>query len=155
MRRARSARYRLRVLSASSPLDPAPATFFGVPSVRALEELSARVAFLGVPYDGGTPQPGLATGQRGGPAVAREASRGQFSYASVAPGHSLPEPGGIDYPTLRRLLAAVAGRGKVVGLDVVELNPSRDPSGVTARIAAWTLTHFLGELFDQEAAPGR
>src|SRR5262249_38103700 len=42
--------------------------------------LDARVAFLGVPYDGGTPQPGLPTGQRAGPAAAREASREQLFY---------------------------------------------------------------------------
>ncbi len=39
--------------------------------------LDAQVAFLGVPYDGGTPQPGIPTGQRAGPAAAREA---QFYY---------------------------------------------------------------------------
>jgi hypothetical protein len=37
--------------------DPAPRTFFGVPSLRDIDMLDAQVAFLGVPYDGGTPQP--------------------------------------------------------------------------------------------------
>lgn len=315
-----------------SPLDPAPHTFFGAPAVPEIEDLSAEVAFLGVPYDAGTPQPGLPTGQRAGPAAVREASRELFGYprpaagaedpgaegwydvetdrdylvgvtmadlgdvaiqgsdtegnyarmtaaassvvergalmvaiggdhsityplglgvesagrfdvvhvdahadflddldgarltgasqlrrlaelpsvgtvsalglrnvdraevdglrehggrwatsldllegdlgaivaetvpeadalyvsidldvldAAIAPGHSLPEPGGIDYRTLRRLLAAVARRGRVIGFDVVELNPERDPSGVTARVAAWTVTHFLGEIFER------
>src|SRR4051812_42323958 len=40
-------------------IDPAPSTFFGVPSVHDLDALDAQVAFLGVPYDGGTPQPGI------------------------------------------------------------------------------------------------
>ena len=62
----------------ASLIDPAPRTFFGVPSVRNLDVLNAQVAFLGVPYDGGTPQPGIPTGQRAGPAVAREASVEQF-----------------------------------------------------------------------------
>jgi agmatinase len=314
-------------------LDPAPRTFFGAPVVTGIDCLRADVAFLGVPYDAGTPQPGLPTGQRGGPAAVREASRELFDYppvaagaddpgaagwydveadrdyligvtmadlgdvaiqgsdteanyaritaaargvvergalmvavggdhsislplglgmesigafdvvhvdahadflddlegarltgasqlrrlaelpfvgsvtalglrnvdrsevdglrdhggrwatsldvlergpeavvretvpeaqslyvsidldvldSSVAPGHSLPEPGGIDYRALRGLLAAVARRGRVAGFDVVELNPARDPSGVTARTAAWIVTHFLGEIF---AAP--
>ncbi len=61
--------------------DPAPRTFFGVPSVRDLGTLDAQVAFLGVPYDGGTPQPGVPTGQRAGPAAAREATRAQFEGA--------------------------------------------------------------------------
>jgi agmatinase len=304
-----------------SPLDPAPWTFFGVPSVSDLAALDAQVAFLGVPYDGGTPQPGLPTGQRGGPAAAREASREILDYpegwydvesdrdhltgvtmadvgdvaiqgsdteanyarmtagaraiaergalmvavggdhsisfplgqgmeplgefhvvhvdahadfmdelggsrltggsqlrrlaelpyvsgvsaigirnvdpseieglrelggswattldvvergpsqvvhdavprdkplylsvdidvldSSIAPGHSLPEPGGLDYRQLRAVLANVARRGRVIGCDVVELNPSRDLSGVTARVTAWIVTHLLSEVFDQ------
>jgi hypothetical protein len=46
--------------------------------------LDAQVAFLGVPYDGGTPEPGIPTGQRAGPAAAREASRDQFYYPRSA-----------------------------------------------------------------------
>jgi arginase family enzyme len=37
----------------------------------------------------------------------------------------------------------------VVGFDVVELNPSRDPSGITARVATWAIGHFLAEIFDR------
>lgn len=314
-------------MAAAAPIDPAPRTFFGVPSA-ALERLDAQVAFLGVPYDGGTPQPGIPTGQRAGPAAARVATEAQFYYrredggdgaegwydveadrdhlagvtmadlgdvaiqgsdteanyerittasravaerqsllvaiggdhsisfplgsgmeswgeidvvhldahadfldelggsrlsgasqlrrlaelpfvatvsalglrnvdreeidglrehggswatsrdllegdveevvagtvreggrlyvsvdldvldSSIAPGHSLPEPGGIDYRTLRATLAAIARRGRVVGFDVTELNPALDPSGATARVATWTVTHFLSEVFD-------
>jgi agmatinase len=68
--------------------------------------------------------------------------------ASVAPGHSLPEPGGLDYRQLRTLLAEVARRGRVIAFDVVELNPARDPAGTTARVAAWTAVHFLSEILD-------
>src|SRR5262249_28887540 len=35
--------------------------------------------------------------------------------ASVAPGHSLPEPGGLAYRELRALVAEVARRGRVIG----------------------------------------
>jgi agmatinase len=311
-------------------IDPAPRTFFGVPGVGDLGRLDAQVAFVGVPYDGGTPQPGLATGQRAGPAAVRAASEALFAYSRVpgegaegwydvesdrdhlvgvtmadvgdvaiqgsdtdgnyerisaamraiagrgalpvaiggdhsisfrlgcglealgpfdvvhvdahadfldalggarltgasqlrrlaelpfvgtvsalgirnadraeidglralggrwatsldvlergarevvaatvpeapalyvsidldvldsaqAPGHSLPEPGGISYRQLRAILAEVARRGRVIGFDVVELNPARDPSGITARVAAWIVTHFLSEIFDARA----
>jgi agmatinase len=315
-----------------SLIDSAPRTFFGVPSVRDLNVLDAQVAFLGVPYDGGTPQPGIPTGQRAGPAAARDATEAQFHYprlddaggdhgaegwydveadrdylvgvrmadvgdvaiqgsdtegnyeritsaartivergtllvaiggdhsisyplgrglqplgqfdvvhidahtdfldtldgarltgasqlrrlaelpfvgtvtalgvrnadrvevdairelggrwattrdvierggdivvretvpqadalyvsidldvldSAVAPGHSLPEPGGLSYRQLRALLVEVARRGRVVGFDVVELNPARDPAGTTARVATWIVTHFLSEIFDQ------
>jgi agmatinase len=303
-------------------IDPAPRTFFGVPGVRDVTSLDAQVAFLGVPYDGGTPQPGLPTGQRAGPAAVREASRDLFegsqgwydveaereylvdvtmadvgdvkvqgsdtegnyerikaaaraiaergalmvavggdhsiSYplgqgleplgpfdvvqidahadfldekdgsrltgasqlrrlaelphvgtvstigarnvehaeveglrelggswattldvlergpaqvvreavsdrnslyvtvdldvldASVAPGHSLPEPGGLSYRQLREVLVEVARRGRVIGFDVVELNPARDSAGTTARITGWIITHLLSEIFDRQ-----
>jgi arginase family enzyme len=41
----------------------------------------------------------------------------------------------------------VARRGRVIGFDVVELNPARDPSATTARVTAWIVTHFLSEIF--------
>ena len=69
--------------------------------------------------------------------------------SSVAPGHSLQEPGGLTYRQLRSILIEVARRGRVIGFDVVELNPARDPSGATSRVAAWIVTHFLSEIFDQ------
>jgi agmatinase len=300
------------------PTDRAPWTFFGVPSVGDLDALDAEVAFLGVPYDAGTPQPGIPTGQRAGPEAARQASRDQFLYpegwydveadrdhlagvtmadvgdvaiqgsdteanyaritaaartiaergalmvaiggdhsisyplgrgmeplggfdvvhvdahadflddldgarlsgasqlrrlaelpfvgtvtalgvrnvdrdevdglrelggrwatsldviergagevvretvpesdrlyvsidldvldASVAPGHSLPEPGGLEYRQLRAILVEVARRGRVIGFDVVELNPARDRSGITARVATWVVVHLLSEI---------
>jgi agmatinase len=69
----------------TAPLtDYAPRTFFGVPCLRDLGMLDAQVAFLGVPYDGGTPEPGIATGQRAGPAAAREATEAQFYYPRLA-----------------------------------------------------------------------
>ena len=317
-------------MAATELIDPAPRTFFGVPAVAELGTLDAQVAFLGVPYDGGTPQPGIPTGQRAGPAAVRAASEALFAYprrptpgegaegwydvesgrdhlagvtmadvgdvaiqgsdtegnyarmtgaanaiasrgalmaavggdhsisyplglgmeslgafdvvhvdahadfaddwygsrltgasqlrrlaelpfvgtvsaiglrnvdreevdglrelggrwatsrdvierggadvvrdtvpsaerlyvsvdldvldSSIAPGHSLPEPGGIDYRQLHAILAAVAQRGRVIGFDVAELNPARDPSGTTARVAAWVVTHLLSAIFDQ------
>ena len=302
----------------------APRTFFGVPAISDLDDLHAQVAFLGVPYDAGTPQPGNPTGQAAGPTAARLASREQFAYGddaslgwydvevdrdrlvgvtmadvgdiaiqgsevganfdrmtevvrritergalpvavggdhsvsfplargmrpvgeidvvyldahadflddlggarfsgasemrrirelpfvrsvaalgirnvdrdemdgmrelgvrwattldlidrggadvvaelvprsqglyvsidldvldiSLTPGHSLPEPGGLSYRQLRAALAQIARQGRVVGFDVVELNPALDAGDVTARTATWLITHFLSEIFD-------
>jgi arginase family enzyme len=42
----------------------------------------------------------------------------------------------------------VASRGRVIGFDIGELNPARDPAGATARVAAWTGVHFLSEILD-------
>ena len=56
--------------------------------------------------------------------------------------------GRAGLPPAAAILAEVARRGRVIGFDVVELDPARDPSGATARVAAWVVTHFLGEILD-------
>lgn len=60
-----------------------------------------------------------------------------------APGVSHPEPGGLSVRDVLRVLHRV--RGPVVGADVVELNPDRDPTGITAVVAA-KLVKELGAL---------
>jgi agmatinase len=97
--------------------------------------------------------------ERGGAAVARDlVPESDALYVSididvldpsVVPGTTLPEPGGLSYRRLRELLAGVAGRGRVVGFDVVELNPPHDVGTNTARVVAWIITHFLSEIFER------
>jgi arginase family enzyme len=41
-------------------------------------------------------------------------------------------------------------QGRVVGADVVELNPSRDPAGLTARVAAKLVKELAGRLLAEE-----
>ena len=88
---------------------------------------------------------------RGADAVADLVPHSQRLYVSIdldvldislTPGHSLPEPGGLSYRQLHAVLERIARRGKVVGFDVVELNPALDAGEVTARTAAWLITHF-------------
>ncbi len=53
---------------------------------------------------------------------------------AFAPGVSHPEPGGLS---VREVLGMVQGApGPLVGADVVEFNPARDPQGITALVAA-------------------
>lgn len=53
---------------------------------------------------------------------------------SEAPGVSHPEPGGL---TAREVLAVLARQNaRIVGADIVELNPARDINGVTGILAA-------------------
>lgn len=53
---------------------------------------------------------------------------------AFAPGVSHYEPGGF---TTRQVLSILQGiQGHVVGADLVEFNPTRDPSGITAMLAA-------------------
>jgi agmatinase len=67
----------------------------------------------------------------------------------LVPGTTLPEPGGLSYRQLRGLLVEIARRGRVIGFDIAELNPPFDPSGGTARLTTWLITHFLSEIFEQ------
>ncbi len=53
---------------------------------------------------------------------------------AFAPGVSHHEPGGLSVRELLRVLQRT--RGRVVGGDVVELNPLRDPVGATAAVGA-------------------
>ena len=53
---------------------------------------------------------------------------------AYAPGVSHPEPGSLSTRELISVLHEVSG--PIVGGDIVELNPSRDPAGITATVAA-------------------
>lgn len=56
--------------------------------------------------------------------------------ASVAPGVSAPAGFGVPYPVIRAAAIAAAETGKLALADVVELNPTFDVDGRTARSAA-------------------
>lgn len=66
---------------------------------------------------------------------------------SVAPGTSIPQPGGLTYLEVRDALVEVAKRGKVVGIDLVEVSPVFDCSEVTSNLAVDLLLHFLAAAF--------
>jgi agmatinase len=85
-------------------LSGAPRTFFGVPSVHDLDALDSQVAFLGVPFDAGTPQPRNRTGQTSGPAAARLASWELFEYGPTPTGGA---EGWYDIETGRKHLLGV------------------------------------------------
>lgn len=60
-----------------------------------------------------------------------------------APGCGNPVPGGLSTRRLFDLLHALGGV-ELVGMDVVEVNPLLDPSGVTALAAVRVVTEILG-----------
>ncbi len=63
---------------------------------------------------------------------------------AFAPGVSHYEPGGLS--TREALTLVQTCPGILVGADIVELNPSRDPSGVTAMVAAKFLKEILARI---------
>jgi agmatinase len=65
---------------------------------------------------------------------------------SVAPGTGSPEPGGFTYLQMREMLTAIPRKGKVVGFDLVEVNPLYDPAGITAQLAARLILDFLAAI---------
>jgi len=67
--------------------------------------------------------------------------------SSVASGTTMPTPGGLSYLELRHFLTELPKRGRVVGFDLVEVNPSSDCHNLTARIATELILYFLAAIF--------
>jgi agmatinase len=66
---------------------------------------------------------------------------------TLTPGTGTLEPGGLSFSEIDELLIGVAGKGTLVGFDVVEVNPYRDPSGRTAQTAVRLMIDLLGAAF--------
>ena len=65
---------------------------------------------------------------------------------SIAPGTGTPSHGGFLYYEVLELLAGLARRGRVVGMDLVEVAPDYDRSGTTAILAAQMLLNLIGRI---------
>ncbi|MCU0244398.1 MAG: agmatinase [Acidobacteria bacterium] len=63
---------------------------------------------------------------------------------AFAPGVSHHEPGGLSTRQAVQIIQSLKGR--IVGLDIVELNPSRDPSGITAAAAFKIFKETVGRI---------
>ncbi len=63
---------------------------------------------------------------------------------AFAPGVSHYEPGGLSTRDILRVIQALAA--PVIGADIVEFNPTRDQSGVTAMVAAKFYKEFIGQM---------
>ncbi|MCT8973899.1 agmatinase [Microbaculum marinisediminis] len=68
---------------------------------------------------------------------------------SIAPGTGTPSHGGFLYWEVMEFLQGLSKRGDVVGIDLVEVAPAYDPSGVTSILAAQVLMNFLGYIFHE------
>jgi agmatinase len=67
---------------------------------------------------------------------------------SIAPGTGTPSHGGFLYYEVLEILQGVARQGEVVGMDLVEVAPPYDQSGVTTILAAQLLMNFIGYVFE-------
>jgi arginase family enzyme len=66
---------------------------------------------------------------------------------SVAPGTGTPLVGGMMQSTLHALLTALIRRTKVVGFDIVEVNPMLDINNRTSDLAIEIIFHVLTEVY--------
>ncbi|MFO1170746.1 MAG: agmatinase [Hyphomicrobiaceae bacterium] len=69
---------------------------------------------------------------------------------SIAPGTGTPSHGGFLYYEGLELLAGLAKRGDIVGIDLVEVAPDYDHTGSTAILAAQLLMNLIGRVLHQK-----
>lgn len=62
---------------------------------------------------------------------------------SVFPGTGTPEPGGISFHDMMNIIQTLSKLENVVGMDVVELSPKFDASGVSTAVACKTLRELV------------
>ena len=70
---------------------------------------------------------------------------------SIAPGTGTPSHGGFLYYEVQEIIEAIAKKGNVVGMDLVEVAPPYDPTGITSILAAQLLMNAIGFIFHERA----
>lgn len=63
---------------------------------------------------------------------------------SVMPAVGYPAPGGLTFHQLRKLIIGLVAKGRVVGMDIVELAPSRDINDLSMIAAARVVNILVG-----------
>jgi agmatinase len=67
---------------------------------------------------------------------------------ALCPGTGGQELGGFTYLEMRAALRALAGRGHIVGIDMVDVVPRLDPTGISVRTASRLVIDLLAAVFD-------
>lgn len=70
---------------------------------------------------------------------------------ALAPGTGTVEVGGLTFQQLSDILRAVPSSGRLVGMDLVEVNSYYDPTGVTAQTAVRLIIDLLGAALPSKA----
>jgi agmatinase len=63
---------------------------------------------------------------------------------AVMPAVAGPAPGGLLFHQVRSLIHGLARKGRLVGMDIVEITPGRDVNGITALTAGQLILNFIG-----------
>lgn len=72
---------------------------------------------------------------------------------SLVSGTGTPSPGGLYYDEITDLLTGICEKCDIVGFDLVEVAPQYDLNGVTVRMAAMTIMHFLAQVTKKRKNP--
>ncbi len=64
---------------------------------------------------------------------------------SVMPAVAGPAPGGLTYPQARKLIHGLVSKGRVVGMDIVEITPARDINQISAITATNLILNMIGK----------
>ena len=63
---------------------------------------------------------------------------------TVMPAVNAPAPGGLLYHHVRALIHGLVKKGRVVGMDVVEITPARDVNEITSIVAGRFILNLIG-----------
>lgn len=63
---------------------------------------------------------------------------------AVMPAVAAPAAGGLSFHHVRKLIHGLANIGRLVGMDIVEITPSRDINGITSLTAGQIILNFIG-----------
>jgi len=63
---------------------------------------------------------------------------------SVMPAVEGPAPGGLTFHQVRRLIHGLVGKGRVVGMDIVEITPSSDVNRISCITAGRLIVNLIG-----------
>ena len=63
---------------------------------------------------------------------------------AIAPAVAAPMPGGVTFLQARKLIHGLVKKGRVVGMDVVEITPREDVNNVTCITAGRLIVNLIG-----------
>ena len=63
---------------------------------------------------------------------------------TIMPAVAGPAPGGVNYSQMRTLIQGLVKKGKVLGMDIVEITPAKDVNGITAITAGIFICNLIG-----------
>ena len=64
---------------------------------------------------------------------------------TIMPAVAGPAPGGVRYYQMRSRMHGLVDKGRVVGMDIVEITPKRDLNGITAITAGRFICNLIGK----------